>query len=170
LSIVETSTAFDELLAILGDQNIKIYNPGTTKCVASLEGYGVSLAWTPDGTRLLSGGDNKNPTIREWDTLTWEQVSHPWKGHTSYVTAIAIHPAGTLVASASNDKHVRLWRLSDQRTIAIFEHSSTPHSVTFSSDGKHILSGGNDKNISEWAVPKNANSKVSFYFCLMYHN
>jgi WD40 repeat protein len=158
------------LLAIGTSKNIQIYNPGTREHVAFFGVLSLSLAWMPDGTRLLSGGDNKGPTIREWDTLTWKQVGHPWKGHTSYVTAIAIDPAGTLVASASDDKHVRLWRLSDQRTIAIFEHSSTPHSVTFSSDGRHILSGGNDNKISEWAVPKNANSKASFYFCLMYHN
>jgi WD40 repeat protein len=96
--------------------------------------------------------------------LTWQQVGHPWKGHTQAIYAIAIHPAGTLVASASDDTHVRLWRLSDRQTIAIFKHSSPLRSVTFSSDGKHILSGGEDKKISEWAVPKNANSKASFYF------
>jgi tetratricopeptide (TPR) repeat protein len=92
--------------------------------------------------------------------LAWEQVGHPWEGHTKAIDALAIHPAGTLVASASDDNHVRLWRLSDRQTIAIFEHSSPLRSVTFSSDGKHILSGGNDEKISEWAVPKNANSKI----------
>jgi len=153
-----------ELLAIATQYNIQIYNPGTREHVASLEGCSVSLAWTPDGTRLLSGGDNEDPTIREWDTLTWEQVGHPWKGHTGRINAIAIHPAGTLVASASQDHHVRLWRLSDRQTIAIFKHSSLLLSVTFSPDSKHILSGGCDQKISEWAVPKNANPKASFYF------
>jgi WD40 repeat protein len=153
-----------ELLAIATYKNIQIYNPGTRECVASFGGYSMSLAWMPDGTRLLSGGDNEDPNIREWDPLTWEHVGYPWKGHTKTIYDIAIHPAGTLVASASNDMHVRLWRLSDRQTIAIFKHSSPLRSVTFSSDGKHILSGGEDKKISEWAVPKNANSKASFYF------
>jgi len=152
-----------ELLAIATYNNIQIYNPGTREHVASFGRCSLSLAWTPDGTRLLSGGNDHSPTIREWDTLAWEQVGHPWEGHTQAIYAIDIHPAGTLVASASPDNHVRLWRLSDQRTIAIFEHSSRLRSVTFSSDGKHILSGGNDKKISEWAAPKNANSKASFY-------
>jgi WD40 repeat protein len=147
-----------ELLAIATYNNIQIYNPSTRQCVASFGVRSSSLAWTPDGTRLLSAGDH---TIREWDTLTWKQVGRPWEGHTNDIRAIAIHPIGTLVASASNDKRVRLWRLSDQRTIAIFEHSSSPQFVTFPSDGKHILSGDYDKEISEWAVP---NSKASFYF------
>jgi WD40 repeat protein len=153
-----------ELLAIATHNNIQIYNPGTREHVASFGSCSLSLTWTPDGTRLLSAGDH---TIREWDPLTWQQIGRPWEGHTNAICAIAIHSAGTLVASASNDKHVRLWRISDQRTIAIFEHSYTLHSVTFSLDGRHMLSGGQNKKISEWAVPKNANSKASFYFCLM---
>ncbi|KAG1785874.1 uncharacterized protein HD556DRAFT_1450312 [Suillus plorans] len=112
----------------------------------------LSLAWTPDGTRLLTGGSYQDPTIREWDTTTWKQVGDPWTGHTGYILAIAIHPAGTLVASASSDNHVRLWQLSDRRTIAVFKHSLDSLCVTFSVDGNHIFSGGCDKMISEWTT------------------
>jgi WD40 repeat protein len=151
-----------ELLAIGTANNTQIYNPGTREQVASFGDYGRTLAWTPDGTRLLSAGrlDFHDCSIHEWDPLTWKQVGHPWKGHVNYINAIAIHPAGTLVASASSDYHVYLWRLSDQQPIAVFKHSSAVQSVTFSLDGKHILSGGDDKMISEWAVPKNAHSKI----------
>ncbi|KAG2060083.1 WD40 repeat-like protein [Suillus hirtellus] len=142
-----------ELLAIATYQNIQIYNPGTREEVASLTGHKslwkVPLAWTPDGTCLLSGSGKY---IWEWDTSTWEQVGRPWEGHTGYIiNAIAIHPAGTLVASASGDMRVRLWRLSDQRTIAVFEHSSAATCVAFSVDGKRILSRVEDK-ISEWTI------------------
>ncbi|KAG1790602.1 uncharacterized protein HD556DRAFT_1488069 [Suillus plorans] len=144
-----------ELLAIATGSNIEIYNPlGIAReRIAYLKGHteswNMSLAWTPDGTHLLSGGKNY---VLEWDTSTWQQVGHPYEGHTDYINAIAIHPAGTLVAAASDDKHVRLWRLSDQRTIAIFQHSSAVTCVAFSVDGKHILSGGYDNKISEWAI------------------
>ncbi|KAG1805105.1 uncharacterized protein HD556DRAFT_1437268 [Suillus plorans] len=83
----------------------------------------LSLAWTPDGTRLLTCGDREDPTIHEWDTTTWKQVGDPWTGHINRINSIVIHPAGKLVASASSDNHVRFWQLSDRRTIAIFEHS-----------------------------------------------
>jgi WD40 repeat protein len=155
-----------ELLAIATEYAIEIYNPGTRERVASFEGHtklNFSLAWTQDGTRLLSGGDKGDPTIREWDPSTWQQVGQPWKGHTDHIYAIAIHPAGTLVASASHDMHVRLWRLSDRQNIGVFQHSSPQYTVTFSVDGSHILSGGYDKKISEWQVPKGAHSKASFH-------
>ncbi|KIK31827.1 hypothetical protein CY34DRAFT_19529, partial [Suillus luteus UH-Slu-Lm8-n1] len=152
-----------ELLAVATTDNIHIYDPDTRERVASFKGHtnwNYSLAWTPDGTRLLSGGDKRDPTIREWDPSTWQQVGHPWEGHTDDINAIAIDPTGTLVASASDDCHVRLWRLSDRRIIGIFEHSSLVFSVTFSVDGRHIFSGGDDNKISEWEVPKDANSKA----------
>lgn len=146
-------------LAIATASNIEIYNPGTRHLVAKFNGHGsynCSLAWTPDGTGLLSSGNYEDPTIREWDTSTWEQVGDAWVGHTDDINVIAIHPAGTLVVSASDDKQVRLWRLSDQRTVSIFQHSDRVCCVTFSMDGKHILGGGDDEKISEWAVPKDA--------------
>ncbi|OJA07981.1 hypothetical protein AZE42_01065 [Rhizopogon vesiculosus] len=115
-----------------------------------------SLAWMPDGTRLLSAG---NPNVREWDSSTWKEVRYSdlWKGDTSSsCQCIAVNYNGTLIAYQTTNDHVRLWRPSDQRTIAIFQHSDSPCCITFSVDGKHILAGGKDKKISEWAVPEHA--------------
>lgn len=143
------------LLAIATDSNIEIYHADTTRqCITKFKGhtqYNISLVWTPDGTRLISAGSSKDPSIREWDASTWQQVGDPWTGHAK---AVAIHPTGTLIASASYDNHVRLWSLLDRKTIAIFACSSAMRCVTFSMDGKHIFSGGNDKQVSEWAVPE----------------
>ncbi|KAG1868197.1 WD40-repeat-containing domain protein, partial [Suillus tomentosus] len=91
--------------------------------------------------------------MRIWDSSTWMQVGERWKGHTDFVFMIALNPAGTLLASASGDQQVRLWRLSDRRTIAIFKHPNQVFCVNFSADGKHVLSGGRDDMISKWAVP-----------------
>lgn len=149
-----------EILAIATDRNIQIYDAGTVHCIANLAGrtsyaYNFFLAWTLDSTRLLSGASESDPSIWEWDTSTWK-VSDSWIGHTSAVFAIAIHPAGALVASASGNNNVRLWRLSDRQTIAIFQSSNDAMCVTFSKDGKHIISGDRDNKISEWAVPEDA--------------
>jgi WD40 repeat protein len=149
-----------QLLAIATHGDIEIYNSDTKERVAKFKGHiqwNSSLAWIPDGTRLLSGGHGQDATIREWDTSTWQQVGDPWTGHTHGINAIAIHPAGTLAASASEDSSVRLWQLLDRLTIAVFQPStSMMRCVAFSMDGNHILSGGFDNLISEWAIPKDA--------------
>jgi WD40 repeat protein len=117
--------------------------------------WAYSLAWTPDGTRIFSGGTNSDPNVREWDASTWKQIGDHWSGHTDYIYAVAINTAGTLVASACQDNHVRLWRLSDRRTIAIFKDPYV-YCATFSMDGKHIFSGGMTMMIKEWDVPEDA--------------
>jgi WD40 repeat protein len=151
------------LLALAAGKGIQIWIPGTRERVADFNAVpaispNLSLAWTPDGARLLSAGSYCDPTIREWDSSTWKQVGDPWNGHTSDIRDIVVNPAGTLVASASHDKTVRLWRLSDRQTIASFqlEHSDEVFSVIFSTDGKHMLGGGYDNNVSEWVVPQDA--------------
>ncbi|KAG2737441.1 hypothetical protein P692DRAFT_20691030, partial [Suillus brevipes Sb2] len=75
-------------------------------------------------------------------------------GHTDRIGAIAVNSSGTLVTSASTDYCVRLWRLSDQQTIAVFQHSKWVNCLAFSTDGKEIFSGGSDMRISKWAVPE----------------
>jgi WD40 repeat protein len=157
-----------ELLAIATNSDIQIRNPlGTRDCIAHFKDYmhtlyvGITLplAWMPDGTRLLSGGCRLDPTIRAWDIFSGQQVGDPWKGHNHDINAIAVNSDGTLVASASTDHHVRLWQLWDRKTIAIFRHTSLVRCVTFSMDGKRILSGSDGK-ISEWTVPEDATCDV----------
>jgi WD40 repeat protein len=150
-----------ELLAIATFRDIQIWNPCTRDCIANFHAAispanNISLVWTPDGRQLLSAGSGSDPTIRGWDSLTWNQVHDPWSGHTHFINAIAVNSAGTLVASASHDTYVRLWRLSDRRTISVFKHSKPVCCVTFSADGKQILSGGRDKKVLEWTVPEDA--------------
>jgi WD40 repeat protein len=150
-----------EHLAIATKLNIQIWNPRNRKCIAKFQGHPAfgggawndSLTWTLDGTRLLSSGSRQDSVIRVWDSSTWKQVGEPWQGHTGDIYMVALNPTGTLLASASGDHQVRLWRFSDQRTIAIFKHINEAFCVTFSTDGKHVLSGGRDKMISKWTVP-----------------
>ncbi|KAG2052917.1 WD40 repeat-like protein [Suillus hirtellus] len=153
-----------ELLAIATSSNIKIYNTSTRECVVYFEAhcpaYNSSLAWTPDGTRLFSAGTHPDPNIREWDSSTWKQVGIPWKGHFNGINAISLNSSGTLLASASEDRCVRLWRLSDRRTIVSFKHSSAVSCVTFSPDDRHIISGS-ERTISEWPLPENTIPKDS---------
>jgi WD40 repeat protein len=145
-------------LLILSNSNMQLWNPVTRSRIHihdTQSCHDNSSVWTPDGTRLLTGGEDD---IREWDLSTWNKVGtcNRWEGHTGTVLAIALSPNGTLVASTSKDRHVRLWRLSDARTLAIFQYTIGISCVAFTADGKHVLVGSFDSKISEWAVPSDA--------------
>ncbi|KAG1884031.1 WD40-repeat-containing domain protein [Suillus subluteus] len=142
------------MLAVATDEDIQIYV--AEKLQKRFKGHShgtLSLAWSPDRTRLLSGGDDRDPSIREWDTSSWTQVGLPWTGHTYKVNSIAFNSSGTHAVSASSDNSVRLWQLSDKHTIAIFQHTSSVVCAAFSADGTRILSGGYYKKITEWTAP-----------------
>ena len=68
----------------------------------------MSVAFSPDGTRIVSAGEDG--TVRLW-TLDGKPAAEPFKGHHGPVSRVAFSPDGKRVASGGGDGTVRLWTL-----------------------------------------------------------
>ena len=68
-----------------------------------------SLAFSPDGSRIASGGEDT--TVRVWDAATGESVA-TLEGHSQEVISVAFSPDGSRIASGGGDKTVRVWSRS----------------------------------------------------------
>ena len=104
-----------------------------------------TLAVTPDGKLLLTGGDDR--TVRVWEVTSGKQL-RSFQGHMQKVTAVSVRGDGRQVASASEDGAIRLWDLStsdDHR--ALSEATEPVWAVAISPDGKKLAAAGGDKTI-----------------------
>ncbi len=107
-------------------------------------------AFTPDGRRVLSGG-NDNP-LRMWDVATGTQLRVFDCPGPKFVYGIAVAPDGRSVAWGAGSI-VRLSDLDSGNEIGTFGgHNGPLLSVAFSPDGTRLLSGAEDGTMRLWDV------------------
>ena len=63
------------------------------------------LTFSPDGTRIVSGGIDM--TVRVWDVATGKETG-TFKGHKWAISSVAFSPDGMRLASASVDGTIRV--------------------------------------------------------------
>jgi WD40 repeat protein len=76
------------------------------------DGEVYTVAISPDGRALASGGQHHDVTVWDITDPSRPTNTHVLKGHSRYVRAVAFSPDGHTVASGGIDKRIMIWQLA----------------------------------------------------------
>jgi WD40 repeat protein len=125
-----------------------VSNHGGVLSHINVESEVVSVVFSPDGTRVVSG--SYDGSVRIWDASTGSEV-RSLEGHTDLVNSVAFSADGRHIVSGSYDRSVRIWDAATGMEVRTLEgHTSSVHSVAFSTDCRHIVSGSDDRSVRIW--------------------
>ena len=149
---VAYSPANSSLVASAGDNSeIKLWDlrKGTVTTLGNHADTVNSIAFSPDGKFLVSGGDDY--VIKLWDVqrkrhiVTREHITDRFR---SQVKAVTFSADGEMIATAG--RHAKLWNAHTRNEITTFKHDEGVWAVAFSPDDKLLATGDDSGHVNIW--------------------
>lgn len=112
-----------------------------------------SVAWSPDGKKLVSGG--MNGVVKVW-SLSSKQNLLTLAGHKNDVVSVAWSPDGTMIASGSWDATAKIWDATTGQNLETFQHPDYVTTVSWSPDSRYLATGDHETiaPVRIWEVKK----------------
>ena len=125
-----------------GDHTVKLWGlvEETATTLGSHKDTINSIAFSPDGQRLVSASDDY--TFKLWDVPGKRHLSslrHITDQAQSQIKAVTFSPDGQKIATAG--WHVKIWDIHTLREIMTIRHAAWVYAVAFSLDGQYLAMG-----------------------------
>ena len=116
-----------------------------------------SVAITSDGTRLATASYR---VAKLWRLPAGTSQN---LAHSDWVVGVAFSPSGALLATASFDRSIRVWRSSDGAAVRSFPNQNGQmRTVAFSPDGNYLAAAGGEISAFASGAPPPGSYSVPF--------
>jgi WD40 repeat protein len=139
------------------DHLIRIYNLADYSLKQALEGHSLpvtSLAYHPKNNYLISG--SRDAQLKIWGLPNYELLQ-TIPAHMFTIYNIAFHPSLPYFATSSQDKSIKLWDAANFKLYKILSlekaaigHTHSINKIIWSTDGKYLISTGDDRKVMVW--------------------
>ncbi|NTW00807.1 MAG: serine/threonine protein kinase [Oscillochloris sp.] len=118
-----------------------------------LDGTAVALAFSRNGAQIAAVGNQnaKESQIRAWDVQSGDERMSA--NSRSFITSMDMSAGGDLVATASNDGSLTIWRVADGTAVTTLSVPVDDHwfsSLAFSPDGNLLVTGSAVGTVDFW--------------------
>jgi WD40 repeat protein len=115
-----------------------------------------SVAYAPDGTRLLTAG--RDAQIRTWDVAAGYALAGQVPAHMYTINHLAFSPDGQCLASCSLDKSIKLWDAATLTLLRVLDrarsagHGTSVNRLVWPGTENRLVSCSDDRSLAVWQL------------------